>query len=494
MTCRWLPPRRGGSRRVALLALLLGLVACTRSPTPGERLGLSPCRLPGLGVPAECGTYTVYEDREARSGRTIDLYPARVPALAATPEPDPLFVLVGGPGQAATRAGAPVVHALEAVRRRRDIVLVDQRGTGRSNPLRCQKEPLTLAEALEPEIDPKQLEECLDSLDADPTHYVTAVAMDDLDEIRDAFGYERINLWGASYGTRAALVYMRRHGAHVRAAILDGVAPPGMKLPLYAARDAQRALDRLFADCRQSPRCHATFPSPEADLDAVLERLSHGPLAVELPHPRTGEPVTLSLTRRSVVSGVRGLLYAPRYAALLPMLLSRAQAGDFAPFVAATSLFSGSVEEGIADGMFLSVICAEDVAWIQPGEVEAAVQGTFAGDALVRTVEAACAHWPTARIPASYLEPVTSEVPVLIFSGDLDPVTPPVWGERVHRWLARSRHIVVSGAGHGVSLLGCAPALVADFLDSADPAAVDPSCLARITRPPFFTSFAGPAP
>ncbi len=479
---------------VLLAGLVLAVAACNRPPTPGERLGLAPCRLPGLGVPAECGTYTVYEDREARRGRTIDLYLARVPALASTPAPDPLFVLVGGPGQAATRAGAPVVQALEAVRRRRDVVLVDQRGTGRSNPLRCQKEPLTLAEALEPEIDPGKLQECLESLDADPTRYVTALAMDDLDEIREAFGYEKINLWGASYGTRAALVYIRRHGTHVRSAILDGVAPPGMKLPLYAARDAQRALDRLFADCRRSPRCHAAFPSPESDLEFVLERLSHGPLSVRLPHPRTGDPVTLSLTRRSLVSGVRGLLYAPRYAALLPMLLSRARAGDFAPFVAAASLFGGSVEEGIADGMFLSVVCAEDVAWIQPEEVEAAVEGTFAGDALVRAVEAACAHWPTARIPASYLEPVESDVPALVFSGDLDPVTPPVWGEMVRAWLPRARHIVVPGTGHGVSLLGCAPRLVADFLDTADPAAVEPECLGRITRPPFFTSFAGPAP
>ncbi len=445
-------------------------------------------------MPALCGTLSVPEDRQAPGGRTIDLFLARVPALAPAPAPDPLFILVGGPGQAATTAGAPVARLLEKVRRHRDIVLVDRRGTGRSHPLRCQEEAPSLAEALSARFDPAELERCLAELDADPTHYLTPSAADDLEDVRKALGYQQINLWGVSYGTRLALIYLRRHGTHVRRMVLDGVAPPSIKLPLYAARDGQRAFDRLAERCLADDACRKAFPDPRGDLLGLLARARERPILARLSHPRTGRAETVTLGPSAIVTAVRGMLYHRRLATLIPLVLRRAAAGDYGPLAAAGTLFSGSVEEGIADGLFLSVICSEDVARIAPEEVASAVAGTFAGDLLVRSTMEACALWPTTAMPDAYYEPVESDVPVLILSGALDPVTPPVWGEEVARHLSRSRHLVAPGAAHGVTTAGCAAQTVAAFIEGASPEAVDPHCVTELSPPPPFTTFAGPPP
>jgi pimeloyl-ACP methyl ester carboxylesterase len=481
---------RPNPRTLTLLALALG---CAGGEPGKAGIALEPCRLEGLGAEALCGSYRVYENRETRQGRSIDLRVAVVPALAASPRPDPLVVLVGGPGQAATVAGAVIAEALREVRNRRDIVLVDQRGTGQSNPLRCEADrALPLDELFAPRPDPAKTRACLTALDADTRLYATPTAMDDLDEVRAALGYEQVNLWGGSYGTRAALVYLRQHGEHVRSLILDGSAPFSLKLPLYAARDAQRALDLTYADCQSDAACQRAFPDARAELERLLATLDQGPREVRVPHPRTGVATPLRIERAGLAGAARNLLYVPQLAGLLPLAVQRAQSGDFGPFIASADAFASGV--GVATGMFLSVVCAEDVPRFDSAQARAATRGTFLGGAWLEDVRAECQGWPAATLPPAYYEPVASDVPSLLLSGHLDPVTPPSWGDEVASHLGRSRHVVVPGAGHGTTPLGCIPELLAEFLDTLEPAALDIACVQRLARPAFFTSLQGPSP
>jgi pimeloyl-ACP methyl ester carboxylesterase len=475
----------------ALLAALT--LACGSVGVPEKGIALAPCRLDGLGTEARCGTQRVFEDREARTGRSIDLRVAVVPALASSPRLDPLFVLVGGPGQAATEAGASIAEILRDVRNKRDIVLVDQRGTGLSNPLRCESDrEQPLEQLFAPRPDVEKTRACHAALDADTRLYATPAAMDDLDEVRAALGYARINLWGGSYGTRAALVYARQYPERVRSLILDGSAPFALKLPLYVARDAERALELLWSDCERDADCKRAFPEARLHFDRLLEELGASPIDAAFEHPRMGLPGRLHIERAGLASAVRNLLYVPQLAGLLPLAVERATSRDFGTFIASADAFARGVS--VSTGMFLSIVCAEDVPRFDAAQGDELTRGTFLGGDWLGDMRAECDAWPSASLPDSYFEPVRSEAPSLLLSGNLDPVTPPSWADEVQRTLPRSRQIVVPGAAHGTTSLGCVPDLIAEFLESLDGAALDTSCVQRLVRPPFFTSLQGPTP
>lgn len=481
----WRPVARG------LLALpLVTALACTDGERSDPGMQLAPCRLRGLRVQARCGNLEVLENRQQPDGRRITLRVAVVPALASGATADPLFLMVGGPGQAATLAGAAVAQTFERVRRQRDVVLVDQRGTGGSHALTCDADPPSLQELFAPAADPEGVAECRARLDADPTSYVTPVAMDDLDEVRRALGYERINLWGASYGTRAALSYYQRHPDRTRSLILDGVAPTELRLPLFVPRDAQAALDRLMGDCGEDATCRARFPNLEGVLRDLLR--AGPPATAQLRHPQKGHPMKLAIHRDGIAAAVLTALYLPELSSLLPLALSEAKQGNFAPLVAQASAFAQNAR--LSQGMFLSVVCNEDLARVSDDDVSRSVPGTFMGRSWVDRLRAECNEWPRVAVPADHFEPVTGNVPALIFSGGLDPVTPPSWGELVASRLGSARHVVAPHAGHGVSTLACGPDRIAEFLDTLDATALDFGCLSEQPRPPFFVSATGPEP
>jgi pimeloyl-ACP methyl ester carboxylesterase len=316
--------------------------------------------------------------------------------------------------------------------------------------------------------------------------------VDDLDEVRDVLGYDRVNLIGGSYGTRVALSYLRRHPDRVRAAVIDGVAPTTMTLPLSFARDAERALDLLYSECSDDESCRTAFPDARRDLEVLADGLARSPAHVSLPHPRSGELVDLSVSRDVFVSSIRGLLYSTEVSALLPLLVKQALAGDFAPFVAQATLLSDALEETMSLGMFLSVICSEDIPRVTDEDILRETEGTLFGDRAVRVLREACGLWPRGSLPEGYVDPVISDAPVVVLSGDLDPVTPPRWGESVVEHLRRGRHIVVPGAAHGTLANRCIPKLLARFLEEADVADLDLGCIDVLHRPPFFVDFAGP--
>jgi pimeloyl-ACP methyl ester carboxylesterase len=477
----------------ALSAVLLGACA-RRQPSAIERL--HPCGIDEGPTDAYCGALAVFENRESKAGRKINLKIVVMPALRRDPRPDPVFFFAGGPGQGAAKISKSASVAFRRFQNSRDLVFIDQRGTGDSNPLDCkgpkyESDDLT---NLAGEYPVERFRECLKKYEADPRLYTTPIAMDDIDEVRRHLGYGQINLWGGSYGTRAALVYLRRHPDSVRGVILDGVAPPGMRLPLHFARDGQRALDLLIRDCEADASCSKRFPGLSGKIARVLKQLESNPSTV-LTHPRTGERVTAPLNRDTVAMVIMSALYQPGMASLLPRLIEDATRGDFHGLLAMAFLGEGGGEEGgLAHGMFLSVACAEDMPRIRKEEVAAASANTFLGDTMFRTRMKPCDFWPVANVPEEYYKPVVSNKPVLILSGEFDPVTPPSWGEQVALHLSNSRHIVVPGTGHGASTAGCVPKLIAQFFDEASTARLDTACVAKLHRPPFFVTYSGPEP
>ena len=469
------------------------LIGCgAGAPTsPLERL--RPCTSDEGPGDAYCGTLSVYEDRQAQAGRRIDLQILVLPSLGSGEHADPLFFLAGGPGQAATKLVRPVREMFRQVLKDRDIVLVDQRGTGRSNPLDCRAESHTLRDLTESDDAAlARLRACLASYDADVRLYTTSIAMDDLDDVRAHLGYERINLYGGSYGTRAALVYLRQHPGRVRTMILDGVAPMDMRLPLFTARDAQRALDDLLADCEADAACGRDHAGLAGRLRTLLDQLEAAPPRVEIVHPRTGVAETVVVEARVVASIIFGALYSPLTASLLPELISRAEEDDFQGLFALA--FANDSDENMSLGMQLSIVCSEDAPRVTPDDVAREGAGTMFGDHLLSAQVKACEMWPRGRVDPGYYEPVVSDVPTLILSGEIDPVTPPAWGDAVARHLRNARHVVVPATGHGVVATGCGQQLIKQFIDRGTAEGLDTTCTNSVRRPPFFLTPAGPDP
>lgn len=483
-------------RLAAAFVLFAVAAGCARKSAAEKSLALSPCRVEGITRQVMCGQFEVFENRAAANGRKLKLRVVVVPALASTPEPDPLFVLAGGPGQAASELGRHILSTFERVARTRDLVLVDQRGTGSSNPLDCEviPEDAPLKDHFDDRFPEKEYRACLAKYDADPRFYTTPLAMDDLDDVRKALGYEKINVWGASYGTRAALVYLRQHEDRVRTVILDGVAPLSLLLPLYIPRDTQRALDKLFTECEQNAACAKTYPDLRKRFEVKLEELGKAPAEITVDHPVTGKPDTLTVTRDGFAAALRGLLYVPEASSLVPRVLDRASEGDYRPFVAVGMSMGGSMAKNLSQGMFLSVICSEDAPFITDDRIEKEAASTWLGGSLVRKVLQPCEFWPKGTLPAGYRDPVSSKVPVLLLSGELDPVTPPSWAEDAKKTLPNSTHLSLPGVGHGTGAFGCVRTLMASFIETARLDGLDNSCGQNFQRPPFFTSFAGPSP
>ncbi len=482
--------------RLALpLALCSLLAACTQTQPPQAVDRLKPCTGDDTPVDAYCGTLKVFENRATRQGRQIDLNIVVLPALRADAKPDPLFFLAGGPGQGAAKMAKGLREMFRQVLTDRDMVLVDQRGTGKSNPLNCEDEDDSLKAFGRSEAESLALlKTCMAGYDADLRLYTTSIAMDDLDDVRAFLGYDKINIYGGSYGTRAGLVYLRQHGDRVRSVILDGVAPTNMRLPLFFPRDVQRALDLLIADCAASAECNTAYPNLQTRLRDLMTRLEQTPPTVAVVHPRTGERGAITMTARILANVLAGTLYIPIASSLIPALIERAEQNDFQGLLALASIGDNGTPANMSVGMQLSVICAEDAPRITPADVAKESAGTLFGPYVMRMQQDACAFWPRGEVADSFYEPVTSSVPTLVMSGEIDPVTPPMWGEDVAKHLPASTHIVMPGTGHTAGGTGCGLRIIRNFLAKGDTEGLDTSCMTHVKRPPFFVTPAGPDP
>jgi pimeloyl-ACP methyl ester carboxylesterase len=477
------------------LLLLLAAAACNQAQTTQAIDRLKPCTGDDTPVDAYCGSLKVFENRATKQGRQIDLNIVVLPALRADAQPDPLFFLAGGPGQGAAKMAKMIREMYRQVLTDRDIVLVDQRGTGGSNPLNCIDEDESLkAFARTDEESLAFLKKCLSGYDADLTLYTTTIAMDDLDDVRAYLGYDKINIYGGSYGTRAGLVYLRQHGDRVRAAILDGVAPTNMRLPLFFARDVQRALDLLTTDCAANDACNARYPNLKERLRALMARLEKDPPTVPVVHPRTGERGDVTMSARIVANILASTLYIPVASSLIPALIERAEQNDFQGLLALATLGDSGQPPNMSVGMQLAVICAEDAPKITPADLTRESEGSMFGPYVMRAQQEACAFWPRGTVDQSFYEPVKSAVPTLVMSGELDPVTPPVWGEEILKHLSNAKHVVMPGTGHTAGGTGCGMRIIRNFINSGTTEGLDTGCVANVKRPPFFVTPAGPNP
>lgn len=480
------------SRRRVALCLAAALIAVVSAAGRGRTaravaaIELRPCQIGGISDTARCGSFDVYENRSAGRGRRIALHIVVLPATGSSRR-EPVFWLEGGPGGAATDSIGPVSQQyLRGVRVDRDLVFVDQRGTGRSNPLDCDvgESPGDLDRFFGPLFPVNLVRACRERLQrtADLTQYTTSIAADDLDDVRAALGYTTINLAAASYGTQAALIYMRRHGEHVRSAFLVGVVPPDFRLPLPFARAAQHALDQTYTDCAADPSCRSAFPDARHEFDAVLARFDRGPLRVTMTDPATARPRSVTLARESYVEHLRLLLYTTFGARYVPLIVHQAFLGNFLAFQTVTS-HSGAP---LARGMYLSVTCSEDVPFITEPEIVTETRGTFLGDRRIRAHLAACAEWPRAAVPRAFLDPIKTSVPTVFYSGEADGSTPPWIAETAARFLSSGRQVRVPHSGH--QLAGaCAWNLMRDFISRPNAQQLDASCAAGVRRPPFAT-------
>ena len=477
----------------SILAGTIVLMACARGPGPRgagsdtRTLVLSDCTIPNLDGDARCGSLDVFENRDARAGRIIRLRVAVLPARDGELRRDPIFIIVGGPGQSAVDNAAGYAALLAPLRSERTLIFVDQRGTGASNPLPCDLYSAQPSGSLGDFMPLDAVRACRQGLErvADLRYYSSELAADDLDDVRRALGFEHINIEAASYGTRVALIYLRRHSGHVRSVVLRSVSPPWVKQPLHFAEDAQAAFDSLAAACDAEPLCSSAFPRFREEIDSVLAQLAAHSVTVEVPATDSSTPArSVLLSRGAFAEKVRLMLYAPEVASFLPLLVHRAAAGDFGPFAELAEEMGQQIARLASVGMYLSVTCTEDVAQITPAEAGNTWPGTFLGDYRVRQQQDACAVWPKGRLSADFAAPIRADVPVLLISSTIDPITPSRWADEVARSLAYTRHILVPNAGHSPSNR-CVMRIEHEFIRNASHEGLDLRCLGEIRRPPF---------
>ena len=464
-------------------------------------IAFRPCTLEGgrtgEGLQAQCGTLAVPEDPSQPKGRLIDL---RIAWLA--PEegrkglPDPVFFLAGGPGQAASEVASAVHPALKDINQTRDLFFIDQRGTGGSNPLDCRDAAGAPLEMDETVSDADGLaafaRQCLAGLEgrADPRFYTTSHAIDDLEAVRQALGAPQVNLIGGSYGTRVAQQYAARYPDRTRSIVLDGVVPNDLVVGAEFAQTFQRAIEAQSALCRADAACAARFPTDTVtQLRQVVDTLRQSPRTVKYRDPSTAQWVEETLPAESVTGLAFTFSYSPEMAALLPVVVDEAAQGRYEALASLARLAGQSMAGSINRGMQWSVICSEDAE--RKTAPVAGADDTLLGPETAALFYAACPVWPQGRAPEGFTRPLATEVPALLLSGELDPVTPPSYGQRVAGHLPKGRHLVAHGRSHGTLGAGCMPDLLAQFVDTADAGAIDASCLDALRPVPPFTSFNG---
>ncbi|MBD9370920.1 alpha/beta fold hydrolase [Xanthomonas sp. XNM01] len=496
-----------GKTRLLLAAMLAGglLGGCGTAADPAAptttatrhygQIAFTPCTLTSGAstVEAQCGSLEVPENHDAPDGRRIALRVAWLPAEEeASAADEPVFFLAGGPGQAAVSVWPVIDRAFSEVRKQRHIVLVDQRGTGGSNALDCHE--LKDEEPPTGEVDAAALAafaaRCAAAVAdrADTRLYTTTDAIRDLDAVRAAVGAAKVDLVGVSYGTRVAQQYAMRYPQQVRSIVLDGVAPNDLVVGGEFANTFEDALALQSAQCSKLPACAERFGRDAREqLRELVARLRDAPVQTEYRDPATGEVRTGTVSADTVTGLAFMFSYMPQTAALLPLVLDEAMDGRYGSLLSLTDLMGRNTGDSMARGMQWSVICAEDADRHQ----DVAAGDTVLGPEVARMFFAACPSWPHGSRPEGFNAPFRSELPVLLLSGELDPVTPPRYGERVLEGLPNGRHLVLRGQGHGALGQGCMPKLVGRFIDTSDAAALDASCLDTMTYVPPFTSFNG---
>jgi len=478
---------------LALLVLCAGAGA--------QSLDLEECRItagPGFhGIKARCGTLLRPENPADPDSPTIELRVAVVPALNLNPENDPIVPVAGGPGQGSVEFYAAMEGAFEPLRRNRDILLVDQRGTGQSARMDCPidddvilfETEFSIADTVE------FIGECLEDLPHDPRYFTTSVAVTDLEAVRVALGYSALNIYGVSYGTRVAQHFARRYPEATRTVVIDGVVPPQITLGPEIATESQKAVNTILARCAEDAACNERFPGIEATFERIVAELRAAPVDVAVPHPSTGRMESISFGEGQFAGAVRLLAYNPTSIALLPLFIHEAGEGNWAPLSAQYLLTALQMSDALALGMHNAVMCTEDMPFLDKSAIDYdGIEASYMGSFQLETLEAICASWPAGPIDDDFKTPLATDLPVLLLSGDADPITPPRYAELAAVDFGNATHLVGKHQGHGQIAVGCTSQVIADFVAAADPTGLDTECMERNFVMPFFLDFSGPAP
>ena len=420
---------------------------------------------------------------------------ARLASTAVDPAPDAFTIINGGPGGSSVDLLVDLVGAIQPITRERDVLVIDQRGTGRSAPLNCD----TLTDAVDtPSLDQTiaLTEECLASLPHDPRFFTTSVAVDDLEALRATLGYQQLSVYGVSYGTRVAMHYARQHPQQTRAVIVDGVVPPQLPLGPEIPLRSQYALDAMFERCSSEAACREQFPALREDFSALQNRLQTQPIAMTIRHPVTGKNTDLELSYGHLAMWIRLALYAPESSALLPLTIAQAaNDDDFLPIAANALRMLHQLNTSMQYGMHNAVVCTEDTPYyeVDPADLEG-LADTYMGSDIYTALSAMCSVWPAGVMDDSMNEALHSDVPTLVLSGEFDPITPPEYGEQIMPGLSNASHVIAPGQGHGVIGRGCVPKLILEFVEGLDLDSLNTSCTQHLSAFPFFLDAMGPAP
>ena len=491
-------PAPSRAKRLILLVLLLWIpVTAIRASDSAPEF--EPCFLSGSAgtgsVQAECATWIRPTNPNDPNGEQVPLFVARLPSTAINPAADAFTVINGGPGGSSIDLLVDMAGAITPFTRERDVVVIDQRGTGRSAPLSCD----ALTDTTEtPDLDDARriTKDCLESLPHDPKYFSTSVAVRDLEALRESLGYQQLSLYGVSYGTRVAMHYMRRFPEQTRAVVVDGVVPPTFVLGANIAIRSQITFDALLSRCATAQHCNETFPDLRDQFARVKARLSEQPLALELRHPVTGLPTEIDLTYGHLAIWVRLALYAPETSALIPLIIHQAAVEEnYLPIAANALNVLHQLNETMQYGMHNAVVCTEDAPFFADDEVaEGELEATYLGRDIYDALAVMCSVWPEGVIDDDMKAPLESDIPTLVLSGEFDPITPPDYGEAILPGLSNATHVIAPGQGHGVLPRGCVPRIALEFVEQPDPAAVDASCTEHLGTFPFFVDLMGPKP
>lgn len=511
----WQPKFRAGSQaplaRLALCTLTLLLSANSYSAnnisannnSAHNELTLEPCQVQGSNgqVAADCGRLQRPLNFEDPDGAQISLFVAVIRSLAPNPAADAVTVVNGGPGASSTELYADLAGVFGGLLRDRDIVVIDQRGTGQSTPLECPE----LEAATSSSVDPSQeqmrdelqgfTKQCLAALPADPRFFTTSAAVRDLEAVREALGYDQLNLYGVSYGTRVVQHYARRYPAQTRALIIDGVLPPGLAMGPMVSSNAQLVLDNIFTRCAAEPACQQAFPNLSADFKTLATQLRAAPVTLQVNDPVTGVPVDLDLGYGHLATSIRIMAYAPETVSLIPVLIDQAaNHNNYLPIATQALQIQQQLNASMSYGMHNAVVCTEDVPFLSDSErLGSGVIETYLGAEQVQSLVAMCDVWPAGLLDEDLREPLSSDIPTLVLSGEQDPITPPRYGTQVAEGLSRSHHVIAPGQGHGVISRGCIPRLLMEFLEELDTTTLDTQCTQRLGPEPFFVDLMGPS-
>lgn len=451
-----------------------------------NKLTLESCHLGEIRSQVNCGKLQVPENYQQPQGTQISINFAILPAIDNSKAKTPLMFLAGGPGQAAVELATGLNRVFREVRKTRDIILVDQRGTGESSALSCELEDEEDVYKLLPEeLEAQDIKDCISQFKGDVSQYNSENAIRDFDAVRAALGHKKIAIYGGSYGTRAGLVYMRMFPQSLESVILDSVGPIEVPIGMFGQSGA-RAFDLLVENCKNNASCHNAFPNLAEEFQQVKARLAKAPVAIDIQHPRLGTPTTFVINSAKFTGNLRMQFYSMRGRSMVPLVIHQAYLGNYQPLLGLIASNEG--EQLVYTGLLFNIVCNEDIPRVSKQAQIDDANNHFDGADAQYAFNTICPLFPQYRPGEEFYQSVTADIPTLILSGNLDPVTPPSNGEYSAKTLPNSHHIIVENASHTVAISTCASDIINEFLTTKDPKSLDESCLDDIPQETFMTS------